>query len=170
MAFAGVLGDSLSVDEDDLEVLLIDPYLSLEVMLVLLDGPGTGLEDVGVEFVDLLAAEVLDVVLGKIVGGEDEGQAVLNVVKVGGGHHDRGGAGIETARWCEDDVLFALALAIEGDVGDLLILTVDLPGIVVDRVDFDRLAEGIVLAGLGEFGFACGEPGNDLLGGGAGRR
>jgi hypothetical protein len=37
VAGARVLGDGLAVDEDDLQVLLVDPDLALEVVLVLLD-------------------------------------------------------------------------------------------------------------------------------------
>ena len=64
----------------------------------------------------------------------------------------------------------ALAFAVEGDVGDLLVLAVDLVGVVVDDVDFDRLAEGVVVAGLGELGFAGAELGDDLVGGDVARR
>ena len=145
MAFALVLGDGLAVDEDDLEVLLVDPDLALEVALVFFDGLWGGGEDVGVELVDVLAAEVGDVVLGQVFGGEDEGQAVLDVVEVGGGHHDA----LEGVLGGEDDVLFALAVVVEGDVGDLLVLAVDAVGVFGEGVDFDGLAEGVVFAGLG---------------------
>ena len=40
VAGAGVLRDGLAVDEDDLEVLPIDPDLALEVVLVFLEVPG----------------------------------------------------------------------------------------------------------------------------------
>ena len=42
-ARAGVLGDGFAVDEDDLEVLLVDPDAALEVVVVLLDviGPAS---------------------------------------------------------------------------------------------------------------------------------
>ena len=67
-----VIGDGLAVDEDDLEILLVDPDFALEVALPFFKALGAGLEDVGVEVVDLLAAEVGDVVFGEIVGLEDE--------------------------------------------------------------------------------------------------
>ena len=89
-------------------------------MLALLKGPGAGVEDVGIQFVDLLAAEVLDVVLRQVLGSEDEGQTVLDFVEVGGRHHDA----LEGVLRGEDDVLLALALGVEGDVGDLLVLAV----------------------------------------------
>ena len=150
VASARVLWDGLAVDEDDLEVLLVDPDLALEVVLVLFEDLGGGAEDVGVELVDVLAAEVGDVVLGQVFGGEDEGQAVLDLVEVGGGHEDA----LEGVLGGEDDVLFALAVVVEGDVGDLLVLAVDAVGVFGDGVDFDGLTEGVVVAGLLEGGFA----------------
>ena len=80
-----VVGHALAIDEDDLEILLIEPDLALKVAVVLLDGFGRGGEDIGVEGVDLLPAEVLDVILRQVLRGQDEGQAVLDVGKVGGG-------------------------------------------------------------------------------------
>ena len=137
-------------------------------MLVLLDGLGAGVEDVGVEVVDLLAAEVVDVVLGQVFGGEDEGQAVLDLVEVGGRHDDaalsRVFCGAKTT--CSS----RLPSRVEDDVGDLLVFAVDFVGVVVDDVDFDGLAEDVVLAGLGELGFAGAEFRDDLVGGEAGGR
>jgi len=69
VAFALVLGDGDAVDEDDLEVLLVDPNLALEVTLAFFEDLGAGAEDIGVEFVDVLAAKVGDLVLGQIFGG-----------------------------------------------------------------------------------------------------
>ena len=161
MALALVVGDAFAVDEDDLEVLLVDPDLALEVALVLLEDLGAGGEDVGVELVDLLAAEVFDVVLGEVVGGEDERQAVLDVVEVGWGHHDA----LEGVLGCEDDVLVAAAVRGEGDVSDLLVLAVDLVGVFGEGVHLDRLAEGVTFAGFAEGGFTLTEFSDDLLGG-----
>src|ERR1700761_5305664 len=112
----------------------------------------------------MLPAEVGDVVLGQVFGGEDEGQAVLDVLKVGGGHHDA----LEGVLGGEDDVLVALAGAVEGDVGDLLVLAVDAVGVFGEGVDLDGLAEGVVFPGLGEDGFTGGKFFDDLLGGDAG--
>ena len=98
----------------------------------------------------MLAAEVGDVVFGQVFGGEDEGQAVLDLVEVGGGHHDA----LEGVLGGEDDVLLALAVLVEGDVGDLLVLAVDAVGVFGDGVDLDGLAEGVVFAGEVEVGFA----------------
>lgn len=160
VALAGVVGDVLAVDEDDLEVLLIDPDLALKVTFVLLHDFGAGGEDVGVELVDLLAAEVGDVVLGKVGGGEDEGEALLDVAEVGWGHLDT----LERVLGGEDNVLGALAFLVEGDVGNLLVLAVDAVGVFFERVDFYGLAKGVVLAGLVEEGFAGGELFDDLVG------
>ncbi len=137
VALAHVLGNGHAVDEDDLVVLLIDPDLALEVVLAFFEGLGGGGEDVGVELIDVLAAQVVDVVLGLVFGGEDEGQTVLDLVEVGGGHHDA----FEGVLRGEDDVFLALAIFVEGDVGDLLVLAVDAVGVFGDGVDFDGLAD-----------------------------
>ena len=160
MAFALVVGDGFSVDEDDLKVLLVDPDFALKVAVIFYDDFGPSAEDVGVEFVDVLASEVGDVVLGQVFGGEDEGQAVLDVLEVGGGHHDA----LESVLGGEHDVLFALASLIEGDVGDLLVLAVDAVGVLGESVDLDGLAEGVVLAGFGELGLAGSKLLDDLFG------
>ena len=140
-------------------VLLVDPDLALEVVLLFLEGLGGDGEDVGVELVDVLAAEVIDVVLGLVFGGEDEGQAVLDLVEVDGGHHDA----LEGVLGGEDDVLFALAVFVEGDVGDLLVLAVDAVGVFGDGVDFDGLAVGVIFAGLLEGGLTRAEFLDDLV-------
>ena len=159
-----VLGDGFSVNEDDLQILLVDPDLSLEVVLFFFEGFGCDGEDVGIEFVDALAAQVVDVVFGLVFGGEDERQAVFDLVEVGGGHEDA----FESVCRGEDNVLFALAGVVEGDVGDLLVFAVDAVGFLGDGVDFDGLAEGIVFAGFGEEGFAFAEFFDDLINGVAG--
>ena len=64
VAGAGVLGNGLAVDEDDLVVLLIEPDLALEVAVVFDELAGFAVEDVGVELVDALAAEVGEGVVG----------------------------------------------------------------------------------------------------------
>ena len=89
---------------------------------------------------------------------------MLDLVEVGGGHHDA----LEGVLGGEDDVLFALAVVVEGDVGDLLVFAVDAVGVFGDGVDFDGLAEGVVVAGLGEGGFALAEFLDDLFNGDAG--
>src|SRR5258708_18767471 len=166
VAFARVLRDGHAVDQDDLIVLLVDPDFSLEVVFVFFDGLGGHGEGVGVELVDVLAAEVVDLVFGLVFGGEDEGQAVLDLVEVGGGHHDA----LESVLGGEDDVLFAFAVFVEGDVGDLLVLAVDAVVVFGDGVDFDGLAVGVIFAGLLEGGFTLAEFFDDLVGGDAGGR
>ena len=159
VAAARVLGNRGAVHEDDLEVLLVDPDLALEVVLVLLDGLRAGLEDVGVEVVDLLAAEVGDGVLGQVFGGEDEGKAMLDFIEVGGGHHDP----LERVLRREDDVFGPLAILVKDDVGDLLVLPVDFAGVTVEGVDLDRLAEDVAVTGLGKVGLALAHLGDDLF-------
>ena len=133
-------------------------------MLILDEGLGCDGEDVGVEFVDLLAADVIDVVFGLILGGEDEWQAVLDLVEVGGRHEDA----LEGVLGGEDDVLFALAGIVEGDVSDLLVLAVDAVGVFGDGIDFDALAESVIFPGLREERLPLAEFLNDLFDGDAG--
>ena len=91
---------------------------------------------------------------------------MLDLIEVGRGHHDA----FKGVLGSEDDVLFALVIGVEGDVGDLLVLAVDAVGVFGESVDFDGLAEGVVLTGLVEDGLAGGELFDDLLRGHAGGR
>ena len=61
---------------------------------------------------------------------------MLDLLEVGGGHDDA----FEGVLGGEDDVLLALAVLVEGDVGDLLVLAVGAVGVVGDGVDFYGLA------------------------------
>src|SRR5665213_2139306 len=87
MALPLVVGNGFSVDQDDLEVLLVNPDTTLKIALSFFEDLGTCAEDVGVDLVDMLTAEVGNVVLGQVFGGENKGQSVLDVLKVGGRHH-----------------------------------------------------------------------------------
>src|SRR6185437_9578017 len=93
------------------------------------------------------------------------GETVLDLVEVGGRHGDS----LERVLGGEDDMLLALAGFIEGNVGDLLVLAVDLIGIV-EGVDFDRLAVDVVFPGGGKLSFASAEFGDDLGGRDSGGR
>ncbi len=161
MALSHILRDRLSVDEDDLVILLVDPDLALEVAFSLFEGLGTGLEDVGVELVDLLAAEVLDVVLGHLLGGEHEGEAMLDLFEVCRGHQDA----LEGVLRSEDDALGAAALLVEGDIGDLLVLAVGPAGVLREGLDLHGLTKDVVLPGLVELAFAFAELLDDLVDG-----
>ena len=164
MASANVVGDVFAGDHDDLEVLLVHPDAALVVALVLLDGFGRGIEDVGVELVDLLSANIGDVVLWQVFGGENEGETVFEVVEVFAGEDEA----FDGVLWGEDDVFVAATIFVEADVGDLVVLAVRAIGVVVDGLHLYVLAKGIVLAGLGEDGLFGGEAFDDLLGRDAG--
>jgi hypothetical protein len=163
---AGVLGDVEALAEDDFVVGLVDPDLALEVALAFFEGFGSNVEDVGVEGVDVLGAEVGDVVFGQLGCGEDEGEALLDVFEVVLGHDDAldGGAG------SEGDLLGAVALLVEGDVGDLAVLAVGLAGVVVDGVELDVAGEDVAVEGVFELGLAGTHFVEDLVGGDAGGR
>ena len=166
VAAAQVVGHGFAGDEDDLELLLIDPDLALEVAFVLDELFGLAIEDVSVDVVNLLPAEVGEVVLGQLGRSEDEGQAMLDVVEIGLRHDDF----FDGVLGREDDVLGAAVVVVEDDVGDLLVLSVGLAGVVGNGLDGDGLAEGVILAGFVEGGFAGAELGDDLLLGEVGGR
>jgi len=89
---------------------------------------------------------------------------VLDLIEVGRGHHDA----LKGVLGGEDDVLFALVVGVEGDVGDLLVFAIDTVGVFGEGVDFYDLAKGVVLPGLVEDRLAGGELFDDLLRGHAG--
>jgi len=164
VTFAGVLRDVDAVDEDDLVVLLIDPDFALQVAVTFYELLRGDVEDVGVELVDFLLAEVGDVVVGDLGCGEDEGETLFDVFEVVLGHDDA----LDGVLRGEDDVLDAVAVVGEGDVGDLVVLAVGLVGVVGEGVEFDVLAEGVLVACGGEGGLALAHFFDDLGDGGVG--
>ena len=164
VAGAGVLGDGDAVDEDDLVVLLIDPDLALEVAVIFDELLGLDVEDVGFEVVDVLLAEVGEVVVGELGRGEDEGEALLDVREVAFGHDDA----LDGVLRGKGDVLFAAAGFVEADVGDLVVLAVGAVGVVGDGVEFYVLDEGVLVAGSGEGGLLLAHLVDDLGDGDAG--
>src|ERR1700679_3021462 len=150
MTFTFVLRHSNTVDQDDLKILLVDPDLALEVPLIFLEYLRPCAEDIGVQLVDTLAPEVSDVVVWQVFGGEDKGQPMLDLIEVGGSHQDA----LERVLRGEDDVFVTLTGAVEGDVGDLLVLSVDAVGVLGEGVHLPGLAEGVVFAALMEDGLA----------------
>lgn len=166
MTRAGVLRDGDAVDEDDFVVFLIDPDFALEVAVALDELLGLDVEDVGVELVDVLFAEVGEVVVGEFWRGEDEGKALLDIAEVVLGHDDA----LDGVLGGEGDVLFAMAGFVEADVGDLVILAVGAPGVVGDGVEFHVLNEGVFVARGGEGGLTLAHLVDDLGDGDAGGR
>src|ERR1700678_3796671 len=164
MTLTLVLWHGDAVDEDYLKVLLVDPDPALEVTLPFFKHLGPRAEDIGVQLVDTLASEVSDVVVGQVFGGEDKRQPVLYLIEICGGHQDA----LERVLRGEDDVFVTLAGAVEGDVGDLLVLSVNAVGVFSECVHLHGLAEGVVFASLTEDGLAGGELVDDLLRRGAG--
>ncbi len=68
-------------------------------------------------------------------------------------------------------MLFAAAVLVEDNIGDLQIFAIHFVGVLGDGVDLHGLAIGIALAGIGEGGFASAKLLDDLLGrDAAGRR
>jgi len=159
MAVAEVVWDVLAFDEDDLELFLVYPDAALKVTLVFDEFAGFGVEDEGVKVVDVLLAEVGDGVLGELGCGEDEGEAVGDVVKVSLRHHEAG----EGVLRGKDDALCGDTLCVEDDVCDLLVLAVDFFCVVEDGLYFDGLTEDELLTGFGEGGLSLAELLDDLV-------
>ena len=63
-----------------------------------------------------------------------------------------------------------LPRVVEGNVGDLLVLAIHLTGVFVQGVHLHRLAEGVVVACLGELALAFGKFLDDLVCGETGGR
>src|SRR5260370_40081573 len=72
----------LAVSLYKLEVVIIHPDPPLEITFVLLHLLGSDVENVGVELIFLLLADIQNAVFRKFVTGKYERQAVLNVVGI----------------------------------------------------------------------------------------
>ena len=64
MASLQIVRYGLAVDQHNLKLLLVDPDSALEVPLAFFENLRLAIEDVGVDVVDLLPAQVAQVVLG----------------------------------------------------------------------------------------------------------
>ena len=150
IALANV-GDGLAVGFDDFHVAVVHPDAALKVALIFLDLLGAHVEDIGADFVDLLAADVGDVVFGQFGGGEHERLHVSS-----GRPYPAGKAMIlcEGRRRSVGDLFVALAFGRKGDVAGHAVFAVGLPG-TVDGLHGEILHVGEVVALLLEFGFAA---------------
>ena len=160
MTAACIVRDRFPVDQHNLKVFLVDPELALEVPLALDQHFGTGLKDVRVQFIYVLLAQVGDVVLGQVRGGQDKRQPVLNIVEVGLAHHDAGQRVLRS----KNDVFRAGTILRKDHIRGVPILAVGLVGVLSNGVDFDRPAKGVVLQGGLELRFARGKLLDQLIG------
>src|SRR5580765_6533055 len=81
VVFLDDVGNRLPVTLNDLHVLVVDPDSSLEITLILFHFLGGDVENVGVQFIDNLAPDVADVVLGQLFGGQHERLNIFQVVE-----------------------------------------------------------------------------------------
>ena len=152
------VGNGLAVGLNDLKVVIVDPHTSLKIALLAFNFLRRDIEDVAMQFVFLLLADIEDVVFGKILGGQNKWQAVADVGEILLRHVNL----LQARLGRKHDVLDALALIVKDDVEDFVIFAVD--RVAVDRLDLDVLAVGVLVAGLGEFRLLRGEALDNLVG------
>jgi len=150
--------NGFAVGLDDAEIPVFDPNATLEIALFLFDAFGGDIKNVGVQFVELLPADVFDVVLGELFGGKNKRLDVLDVVDVLLGH----AYALEGICRSLDDVFRALAFGIEGDVTCHAVFAVGL-AIVVDGLHHDCLRIDELFPLASEFVFTRSEFRDDLV-------
>ena len=165
VAAPGVVGNHAAVGDDNQQRLRVDPDAALETAVFFVDFLGGDVEDVAIDLVDLLPANVFDVVLGKVFRGEDELVIVLDVLQVGR-HHNDAREGVGRGIY---DFIQAGAGGTEDDVIDLVPLAVHLTRVVVDGFDAGGAAVGVVVEGLLIFHLLGGKLLNNLFSRNGGR-
>ena len=109
------------------------------------------------QFVLLLLADIKDVVFGQILGREDKGQFVPDILHVFPRHINLLQAGLGS----KDYVLDAVTFVVEQDVKHLVVFAIH--GAAVNGLHFYVLAVRILLARLGELGFFFSETLDDFF-------
>ena len=160
LAFFGVVGDHAAVGDDDLKIVVVYPDSAEQAAMVFVDLPGADVEDIALNLVDLLLADVGDFVGGKVGGGEDKKVAVLQVLEIGRGEHDAP----EGALRCVHRSFNAAAVGRQELIVDLVEFAIGGMPCVVDGLDADLAAPGVVIEGCLKLGFPCGEPLDDFFG------
>src|SRR5208282_2378731 len=112
------------------QVLVVHPHAALKIALVLLDRPGRHIKDVRRKLVHLLAPNIGDVVLGDIIGSQNEGLDVAYIILVLLGHVDA----CKSVRWGVSDLFKALSVWRENDVADHTVFAVR-PSVIINRLD-----------------------------------
>ena len=149
--------DGFAVGFDDLEIVIVDPNAPLEVTFLAFDFFRSDIEDVAVQFVLLLLADIKDVVFGQILGREDKGQFVPDILHVFPRHINLLQAGLGS----KHHVLNAVTFVVEQDVEHFVVFTVH--GAAVQGLYLYVLAVRILLARLGELGFFFSETLDDFF-------
>ena len=145
--------NGLAIGLHDLEIMVVDPDPALEIAFLANDLFGSDVEDVAMQFVFLLLADVEDVVFRNFLAGEHKGQAVADILNVA--FIERQAALFEGRLRGEHHVLDAVALVVKYNVEDFLVLTGY--GVTVEGLYLDVLPVGVLVAGLFELLFLSGE-------------
>ena len=157
--FGDDVGDGFTFGHDDLKIFAVDPHASLKIALILLDGFGSNVKEVASQLIDLLAADVGDIVFRKFGASEDEGLDVADVVEV----LLADGNALETVRRSKGDLLEALAFGSKDNVAGHAIFAIDHAALVVDGLDGEGLGVGVIVSLFFEFGFAFAETFDDFV-------
>src|SRR5215472_11096377 len=108
------LGHGLAAALHDLKIAVVNPEAPLKIAVALLDGLRGNIKNIGVDLIHVLLADVQQVVLGQVVGGQNEGHHGAEVFEIRGTHGDVHQGGLRG----EFDVLQAAALVVVSDVLD----------------------------------------------------
>ncbi len=141
VAGPGVLRHIQTIYQHDLQVLLVRPDLALEVAVTLHQLLRGNIENIGIQVVDLLFAEVRQVVLGQLRRSQDEGQSLLDVVDIVLSKDDV----LQRVARREDDMLYPMVRVVIGNIGHLLPLPIWTMGVVIDGVHLHGLSEGVAV-------------------------
>src|SRR3989442_5433267 len=151
--------DCLAVRLHDLETVVVHSDAPLEVALVLFDGFRSDIEDVAMQLIFLLLADVEDVVFGNFVARQDKRQAVANIGEIFLG--DGNPTVFERRLGSEYNVLKTPSLIIKDHVENFLVFSGN--RVPVQSLHLDFLPIGVLVASLFKLLFFRGEALDDLL-------
>src|SRR5439155_27058436 len=73
---------SLAISFDDLEILIINPDLSLEITLTFFDRLRRNIEDVAINVIDLFFAEVFQIVFADVIAGQNKWLDFADILQI----------------------------------------------------------------------------------------
>src|SRR5215813_2247458 len=155
------LGQGFAAAFDDLKVARVNPKASLKVAVAFFYGLGRDVKYIGVDLVDTLLAHVQQVVLGNILGGQNERHHVAEVFVIRRRQRDL----LQGALRRKLYILDAVALVVVHNILDQSELARDRRA--VQSLYRDVLGVGVVVPGFLEYGFPRRELFDDLLGRGS---
>ena len=149
--------DGFALGHHDLQVQVVHPDPSPEITPVAADPLRLHVEHIAVELVHLLLSLVLDLVFGKVLGGQRKGLQVEGVVQIFPGQYHR----LQPAP-VVDDAMLPFSIAGEEDLDGHFPLLTHAAGTGQDLKD-DILSVGVLLPDFAKFRFFLGEAFDDVL-------